>query len=145
MLERLFVATVAAMTTVLGSGCPIGALIPESQTTVRLVNNADFDVEVQLFYHDDQNVLEEILEEVGTEINRTLAPGDAVSISRDCDDLQAVFIRDADLNIVGGLGPEADTDVFRDGSDFGCGDTITFTFTQNDLATELNINVSVTE
>ena len=142
MLEKLFALSAAAVTTVLGSGCPIGGLIPESQTTVRLLNNAESEVDVQLFYGDDQNALEAVIEEFGSEVNQVLSAGGAFSFSRDCDDLQAIFINDADLNIVGTIGPEASTDVYRDGSDFGCGDTITFTFTQNALATDLDIAFS---
>lgn len=142
MLEKLFVLTTAAMTTMLGFGCPIGGLFPDTQTTVRLINDAQFNVDVQLFYGDDQNALKAVIEEFGTEVNRTLTPGEATSFSRDCDDLQAIFINDADLRVIGGIGPEADTRVYRDGSDFGCGDTITFTFTQNATATELNISFS---
>ncbi len=142
MLDKAFVAFTAVTTTILGSGCPVGAFLPESETRVRLVNEADFEVEVQLFYSDDQNALQGLIQEFGTERNESLGVGDTASFSRDCDDLQAIFINDADLNIIGSIGPEASTDVFRDGSDFNCGDTLTFTFTQNATATDLDIAFS---
>jgi len=48
----------------------------------------------------------------------------ATVFSKDCDNLQAIIISDADLEVVG----EEDTGTLRDGDDFGCGDTIIFTF-----------------
>jgi hypothetical protein len=52
------------------------------------------------------------------------------------------MIDDADLQIVGGIGPETDTRVYRDGDDFNCGDSITFTFDHPTLPTSLNVNFS---
>ena len=80
------------------------------------------------------------MEEVGEELNLSVPAGSTVSFTRDCDDLQAIMIADADLLVVGNLiSPEADTDVLRDGSDFSCGDTLTFTFTHPDIPISLNI------
>ena len=127
----------AAVLAMLSSGC--GVLTPSS-VTVNLVNNGDFAVEVQVFVHSDQNVLEALIDDVGEELNFSVPAGSTVSFTRDCDDLQAIIINDADLQILGGLfTPDADTDVLRDGSDFGCGDTLTFTFTHPDLAISLSI------
>jgi hypothetical protein len=105
-------------------GCPQG-------TTVQLENEADSPVEVRLYYGDDQNSSEFVLEEFGEEFTTTIDPGEAVTFSRDCEELQAIYIENAELNIIGGIGPEADTGVFRDGDDFGCGDVLTFTFRED--------------
>ena len=68
---------------------------------------------------------------------------DTRSFTQSCDDLQAIMIEDADLQIIGGIGPEANTDVLRDGDDFGCGDTIVFTFDHSDLIFDFEIEVDV--
>jgi hypothetical protein len=115
------------------------------QTTVRLINNTDFEVQVQLFYDDDQELPEDLIQADGTEVNRTLAAGEAQSFSRDCEALQAIFIENAALNIIGDIGPEAGTDVYREPDDFGCGDTLTFTFTSNALGTDLDVSFSATQ
>ncbi len=127
----------AAVLAMLISGC---GLVSPSSVTVNLVNNGDFAVEVQIFVHDDQNVLQTLIDDVGEELNFSVPAGSTVSFTRDCDDLQAIMIEDADLQVLGGLiTPDADTDVLRDGSDFGCGDTLTFTFSHPDIALSLNI------
>lgn len=137
-MKRLHPFIIAAAVATLSSGC--GILSPSS-VTVNLVNNGDFPVEVQIFVHDDQNVFQFLIEEVGEELNFSIPAGSMVSFTRDCDDLQAVMIADADLLVIGTLlSPEADTDVLRDGSDFGCGDTLTFTFTHPDIPISLSID-----
>lgn len=106
----------------------VGSLSPKT-VTVELVNaSTAFDVDVQLFYGDQQDTLEALLTEFGTEVNRTLPPGTTSTFTRDCDALQAIIIKDADLRVLVGLGPQTNTDMLRDGTDFNCGDTLTFTF-----------------
>ena len=130
-----FIAAAAIATLISGCG-----LLSPSSVTVNLVNNGNFPVEVQIFVHDDQNVFQFLMEEVGEELNLSVPAGSTVSFTRDCDDLQAIMIADADLLVVGNLiSPEADTDVLRDGSDFSCGDTLTFTFTHPDIPISLSI------
>lgn len=128
------------------SGCSfLGGLLGPTTTSVRLVNDGDFDVEVVLYYGDDQDALEEILTEFGTRMEFTLSPGESTTLTRDCDDLQAVVIDNAELRILGAIGPEAGSDVQRDGSDFGCGATITFTFDHGPLFVDFDVSVSVTQ
>ena len=122
--------------------CIIGGCLPTRTDTVNLVNEAEHPVVVTLFYDDNQNIPEDLLEEIGTERQFTVQPGARAIFSDDCESLQAIFIQRADLSIVGTIGPSASTRVYRDGSDFGCGDTLIFTFTQNLLGTELNIAFS---
>ena len=126
------------------AGCDfIGQIISPQTTRVELVNAGSYPVEVELWYGDEQDVPRDILTALGEEINRTIDPGDTYRFSRDCDDLQAVVIEDADLRIIGGIGPEEDTDVIRDGEEFGCGDTITFTFRHDGDVVPSNFRIDV--
>lgn len=122
-------------------GCDVltDILLP-STVTVSLVNDSpDFDVEAMLIYHDDEDVLEVVLPEVGTEREFTIEPGGTATFIRDCDVLQAVVIDDADLLIIGGVGPETSSDILRMGEDFECGDEIIFTFTHGDLLLDFDV------
>jgi len=131
---------------VLVAGCdalaPLLGTLQPNLVTVELVNNSDFAVEGTLFYDDDQDTLEEILVETGTERAFTLAAGGRSSFSVNCDDLQAIIIDNAGLQIVGDVGPEANTDILRDGDDFGCGDTIVFTFDHSDVLLDFDVAVT---
>jgi len=119
----------------------LGNLQP-NLVTVELVNNGDFPVEGTLFYDNDQDTIEEILVETGTERAFTLAAGGRSSFSVNCDDLQAIIIDNASLQIVGDVGPEANTDVLRDGDEFGCGDTIVFTFDHSNAILDFDVTVT---
>lgn len=117
---------------VLVAGCDaltalLGTLQPRL-VTVRLVNNSDFAVEGVLYYDNDQDTIEAVLVETGTERTFALPAGGQSSFSVNCDDLQAIIIDNASLQVAGDVGPEDNTDVLRDGNDFGCGDTLVFTF-----------------
>ena len=60
----------------LTGGCDaVGGFFSPTTVTVELVNNGDYDVEAELYIYDDQDVLEALITEIGTEINRTVAPG----------------------------------------------------------------------
>lgn len=113
-----------------------------TQTTIQLVNDASFAVEVTIYISDTQEIPRALLTTTGEKIERTVNAGTTVTIVRDCDELQAIVIDDADLQIIVGIGPEADTEVLRDGTDFGCGDTIRFTFSSTLLPPSLDIDVS---
>lgn len=110
-----------------------------SETEVQLLNQTEFPVEVRLFYGDDQNLPEELLEAIGTEVTVTVNPGGSFTFSRDCEELQALFIEDAEIRVAPGISPDAATDVFREPDDFGCGDTLSFAFTANATNTDLDI------
>ena len=128
-------------TALLISGCPINP----STITVELVNDADFSVAVTIYIHDDQLVLDSLIDDLGTELNYTVAAGDTTTFSSACDELQAIKIGDADLQVFAGLGPDTSSTTYRDGTHFGCGDTITFTFTNNATFTELDVAFSKTD
>lgn len=131
------VAVAAGVGLLLASGCGVvgdlagilGSLTNNKSVTVELVNaSPDFDVDVQLFYGDEQDTIESLLTNFGTEVEQIIGPGETYRFTRDCEDLQAIIIEDADLRVLSGLGPEDSTDVLRDGTDFSCGDTLVFTF-----------------
>ncbi len=108
-------------------------------TEVTLINNASSTVDATVFYHDDQNVLETLIDDVGARLDFTdIEPGGRRTFSRPCEDLQAIQV-EADLELVGSLGPSETSEVFRDGTDFGCGDQLTFTFTSSTLPPDLDI------
>ncbi len=119
----------------------LGFLQP-NRVTVVLVNNGAFPVEGNLFYDDDQDTIEAVLTETGTERAFTVAAGGRSSFSLSCDALQAIILDDANLRVVGGVGPNASTDVLRDGSDFRCGDTIVFTFDHSDVILDFDVTVT---
>ncbi len=130
------------------SGCGViqallDALQEAETTTVELRNQGDFPVEVLLYFDDDQETVDGVIQETGTERTFTIADGATESFSEPCEELQAVIIDDADLQIVGDVGPEDRTGLLRDGDDFGCGDTIVFTLTHSDVVTDFEITVSV--
>ena len=124
----------------MGCDALMDILLP-STVTVLLVNDSpNHDVEVMLIYHDDEDVLELILPEVGIEREFTIEPGGTAMFIRDCDVLQAIVIDDADLLIFGGVGPETSSDVLRMGEDFECGDEIVFTFTHSDILLDFEVS-----
>ncbi len=128
-------------TTLLIAGCPISP----STITVELVNDGDFPVAVTIYIHDDQLVLDSLIDDFGTELTYTVAAGNTTTFSYACDELQAIKIGDADLQVIAGFGPETDSITYRDGTHFGCGDTITFTFTHDDFVIPTELDVAFTQ
>jgi hypothetical protein len=125
------------------AGCDaIDIIFGATTVTVSLVNDADYTVEVELYIDDEQEIPKFLLTETD-KLSYSIPAGETRSFTRDCEDLQAIIIDDADLMIIGGLGPDADTDVFRDGDDFDCGDTIIFTFDHSDVIVDFNISTEV--
>jgi hypothetical protein len=112
-------------------------------TTVRLVNDGDFPVQVRIALSDEDDIPEDVLEEFEDELEFTLSAGGRTTLRRDCDDLRAIMVTHAELRIVGDVGPTADSRVLRDGDDFSCGDVITFTFTHSDLLVDFDVSTSV--
>lgn len=141
---------VLAAAAITASGCDalqqiIDVIGGTSMTTVELRNDGEFPVEVILFYDDDQETLDGVIQETGTQRDIVVAAGTTESFSRPCDDLQAIIIDDADLRVIGQVGPETSSDLLRDGDDFGCGDTIVFTFTHSALLVDFDVAVTVQE
>ncbi len=140
-------ALMATAASALMGGCgtlsSITSLLSPNRTSVRFVNNGDFAVEGRLIIDDEQNTTEELLEQFGTEISFRVEAGETMTLSRDCDAIQAILLDDANLQVIGSAGPDARSDVLRDGSDFGCGDRVTFTFDHGGLITDFDVVVSV--
>lgn len=111
------------------SGCSaLLSLFQSNSITVLLENTTTSGVDVKLYFDDQQDIPEFLLTEIGTKREFTILPGGSRIFVENCDDLQAIVIDDADLLLFGGAGPEANSDVLRDGDDFRCGDQIVFTF-----------------
>jgi len=118
-------------------------VLTPNRVTVRLVNNADFTVEGNLRIGDQQDIPEDLLDQLGSEVSFSLAPGGAQTISRSCGELQAVRVENADLRVIGGIGPSTNSDVVRDSDEFNCGDTIEFTFDNSAVVVDFAVSVSV--
>jgi hypothetical protein len=124
-------------------GFDLGGLLGSSRVTVELVNNGNLPVEVEIYIADEQLIPEALLTSAGDQIEITVGPDSTERFSRDCDELQALIIEEARVMIAGLPGPGDDTEVLRDGDDFGCGDTITFTFDYLPVPIALDISQSV--
>ena len=126
------------------TGCDvvIGIITPTT-VTVSLVNTSDYDVEAKIFISDEQDLPEFLLTELGNELNFVIPAGETATFTRSCDKLQAIVVDDADLLVLVGLGPEAGSDVLRDGDDFRCGDVIIFTFSHSQAVLDFHITILV--
>ena len=125
-------------------GCPgLGFLTPTRTVTVNLINHSDFAVDVDLFISDEQDIPEDLLVSLGEKIEFTIPAGQTRSFSRECDELQALIVSDADLMVIGQVGPSTDTNVLRDGTQFNCDDTIDLTFDHTPLLVDFAITVNV--
>ena len=113
------------------------------QVVVILENNGEFPVEVDIYIADFQEIPEFLLTTTGEKIEMTVPAGGVSTFLRSCDELQAIIIESADLRVIGDVGPNSETDVLRDGDDFGCGAILTFTFDHPDLPTSLDIKLNV--
>ncbi len=142
-MKRLACLALVGLVLPLVGACDLMKLLQGKATTVQLVNNGDYPVNVELRFSDNQYELQVVLEEFGNELTYTIAAGEAVTFFKDCEDLQAILIRKADLDLVGSVGPSASTDILRDGDDFGCGDIITYTFSHPDPPVSLEITENV--
>ena len=126
------------------TGCDalVGIITPTT-VTVSLVNTSDYDVDAKILISDEQDLPEFLLTELGDELDFTIPAGETVTFVRSCDELQAIVVDDADLLVLIGLGPEAGSDVLRDGDDFRCGDVIIFTFSHSQAVLDFHITTQV--
>ncbi len=133
---------VVALSSGLGCDALVGLLKPTS-VNVRVVNNGTFPVSSTFYIAEDSDILDVLITTFGTQIENTVDAGQSLSFTRSCNDLGAIQLREADLQVVGSIGPETDTNILREGEDFSCGDTIVFTFTNTELPLDLNVTVTI--
>jgi hypothetical protein len=144
MRQRIGLLLVAALMLPLTSCDALSGFLVPTTVTVLLVNNSpDYSVDVSLFYDDEDDLPEILLTEIGTQMELTVLAGQIGSFVRDCDDLQAIVVDDADLLVFGGLGPEANSDVLRIDDEFECGDQIVFEFTHSDVVLDFDVAATV--
>jgi hypothetical protein len=127
----------------LAGACDLTRLIQGDVVFVKLINDGAYPVEVELRISGNQYELQGVLEEFGDELNYTVDPGETVTFSESCDDLQAIMIANAELSLAGDLGPSNKTGILRDGGEFGCGDTIIYTFDHPAVPTSLEIDEDI--
>lgn len=137
----------AALALTIASGCGavglLSNLLGANRVTVRLINNStQYDVDVELRYGDENLEFKDLLKALGERIDRNLAPGETAEFSRDCDELESIFIDEAALNAPL-LNIKDDTDVLTDGNNFSCGDTIVYSFSHSAILIDFNISTSV--
>ena len=128
----------------LSAGCnlDLDILLP-SEVTVTLVNSSsDFPVESTIIY-DKNDLPQVILVELGTTREDVIGPGSTVSFMLDCDDVEVILLEDADLRVIGSVGPSVDGDVLRMDDDFDCGDEIVLTFTHSILIVDFDVAITV--
>ena len=151
---RRIVASICAVGLLVSVGCDgLPFLLFSNSVTVTLVNETGSSVDAELFLSDEQDIPRSLLlevdnnfvDELGERVDVFLLPGGRSSFFRSCDDLQAIVVGDADLNVLGGLGPDASSDVVRDGSDFGCGDEIQFIFRTGGNLLDFDVDVVVVD
>ena len=121
----------------------IGDILGANRVTVRLINASDqFDVNVEVRYGDENLETKDLLKVLGEEVNRTLSPGESSEFTGDCDELESIFVDEAEL-LAPLLNLKEDTDVIVDGDNFSCGDTIVYTFTHSAIIVDFDISTSV--
>ncbi|GJM25194.1 MAG: hypothetical protein DHS20C16_16090 [Phycisphaerae bacterium] len=140
-----FIAMILIGATITGCGAVgfLGNILGSNRVTVRLVNNSDdFDVDVQVRYGDENLETKDLIKVLGEEVNRSLSPGEQAEFTRDCDELESIFIDEAELQAPL-ISPKEDTDVIVDGDNFSCGDTIVYTFSHSDILIDFDISTSI--
>jgi hypothetical protein len=129
--------------TILAAGCD--SLAPTT-VEVELVNSGSFPVAAKLYIAQDQEIPEFLLTSVGEELEYSIPPGETVTLVRDCPEIQAVIVDEADLQLLGSaFSQTAGSEILRDGTDYGCGDRIRFTFTHSVLGTSFRVTPTIEE
>ncbi|MCG8404037.1 MAG: hypothetical protein MI923_02445 [Phycisphaerales bacterium] len=123
------------------AGCDLLTTVLPTTVVVRLVNNGTLPVEVEVYTSDNQDITETLLKTLGTKQEITVAAGQTMTLTEDCDDLQAI-VCEAKLQAVV-IVPDDETNVLRDETDFECGNTITFTFAHSIILVDFNITTNV--
>ena len=126
-----------------GCGFDFSIFLPNTVTVTFVNDSSDFDVEATVIYDDQDLTFEDLLVQIGTQQDFTIPPGGSRSFSEKCDDIQALILSDADLKLIGSIGPETDSGVLRIDDDYKCGDQIVFTFTHSVLIVDFDVTVDI--
>lgn len=136
------------LTVVFGGAGGCGAfltLLSPNTVTVTLINQSpSFDVDTTIV-HDSSELPKLLLlqNDFGTDRDNLVPAGQALSFTIDCDGAEVILLADADLELLGGLGPETDSDVLTMDNDFNCGDEIVFTFSHADVGIPTSLDVTI--
>ncbi len=131
------------------SGCDsinLLQLLSPKTVTVALVNNGSFPIDVKVMLSNSDQLPDFLIGDLlanTEELDFVVPAGERVTFSRFCSDIQSVEIKDADLRVVGGIGPETNSNVLRDNEDFSCGDLIEFRFSHSDLVVDFDVSISI--
>lgn len=142
-LAMMAMLTVGATTEISCNIPDLFVLFPANVVTVEYVNDADADVAVWLYTDDEDDEDADDLVEDGEEWESLVPVGEAVSFNIDCDDVGSMVVGEAQLLVLGNIGPSTWTDDLHIGEEYECGDVVTFTFYNSPTLTELHAEVSV--
>lgn len=128
-VRRLFVSGTALLVLLAASGCPGFSLdFPLlGDVRVELVNDTSFDVAPHIVFSEDDG-LSGLLgaRELSTGL---IPPGEVIAFTFDCDRLGLILSENPEQILPGDLVAIADSSSrFERDEEFGCGDTLTFTF-----------------
>lgn len=125
-----------------GLGGLVGVFQP-TRVSVQMVNSTTFDVDVTLRVSSSDDLdNKDFLDELGQELTFTIGAGQSTTFARDCDDLGSIRVEDADLLLIGSIGPDEETQPINQGTEFDCGDTIRYTF-EAPTSLELRIDTDI--
>ncbi len=130
------------------SGVLNGLGLSPNSVTLRLVNETTSRVKPSVYVSKAGDLFfDRLTEELLTlQINLQdfgdLDPGEVASRSYDCNDIEAVMAKDAELKTGLGISPNDDSNIFIDGEDFRCGDTVTITYSGGIGSFRVNIAAS---
>lgn len=141
-MPRLSLPALALLAVLGGCDALSGILLPTS-TTIELVNDSDFDINVLLYTSGEEHLPESLLDDIGREHERQVAAGGRSAIRLACDDANAVLLDRADLLVIAGIGPTTQSGALRSPDDFLCGDTIVMTFDHSSALFDFGVSVDV--
>jgi hypothetical protein len=140
----LLAMSLAAPLPLVPAGCgDLSYLLGAPVTRVVLRNKGDFPVRLTLYIGSRSDMSEAELKATGERLSFTIPDGDSRTFIRDCVNFQAIFIDDAELEVVGDDGPNTSTDVLRAGTDFHCRSSIEFIFDHSDAVFDFDVTTSV--
>jgi len=135
------VMTLGLLGLVVGCDALLGLLSPTT-VTITLVNQSPtFHVDGTLVTAEDE-LPTALLDQLGTDVDFDLNPGGVSRLTRDCDQVKSLRLKDADLRVITGISPDTSTEVLVLGDDFDCGDEIVFTFSHTAAIVDFDVAVT---